>query len=60
MYTNNKEQVSLEEAYRRVHLEEYCCDSCSKGEECDCNENTEVPSSVEAALDTGKDIVYGN
>lgn len=58
MYTNNKEQVSLEEAYRKVHLTESCCDSCEHGEACECDETSEVPSSVEDAIETGKDIVY--
>lgn len=58
MYTNSKNQISLEEAYRKVHVTESCCDACSQGAECTCDESTEVPSSVESALDTSKEIVY--
>jgi hypothetical protein len=35
MYSNSKEQVSLEEAYRRVHLEEKE-ESCGCKDDCDC------------------------
>ena len=54
MYTNNKNQISLEEAYRRVHQPELlreekeehdkkkpCCDACAKGEDCDCDSDCE-------------------
>jgi hypothetical protein len=49
MYTNNKEQISLEEAYRLVHEEKKddkvkkkenpCCDSCEDDEPCECEES---------------------
>lgn len=59
MYTNNKEQISLEEAYRLVHLpeetehkpkkkEKPCCDSCEEGGECECDEcEDDVKESVD-------------
>ena len=48
MYSNSKEQISLEEAYRRVHLneevEETESDECECGgeEECNCNDHTDM------------------
>lgn len=43
MYSNSKEQISLEEAYRRVHLveeeeHEHCDCGGEEGEECHCND----------------------
>jgi hypothetical protein len=73
MYTNNKEQISLEEAYRLVHLpeetkykkkkkEKPCCDSCEEDEECECKkdvkESIDVPPSFEDAVDASKVIVH--
>lgn len=58
MYTSSKEQISLEEAYRLVHLpekketkhkeedEDSCCDACEEGKECEC-EKEDVKESVD-------------
>lgn len=66
MYSNSKSQISLEEAYRRVHfgsrqINESCCDSCAQGGECECEDHEdsfEVPPTMSDALETGKEIVY--
>ena len=72
MYTNNKEQISLEEAYRLVHEEKKvnkvkkkkapCCDSCKDDEPCECKDNVkesiDVPPSFEDAVDASKVIVH--
>jgi len=48
MYSNSKEQISLEEAYRMVHLNEeteetesHECE-CGGEEECNCNDHTDM------------------
>jgi len=71
MYTNNKNQISLEEAYRRVHQpelikedlgygDESSC-SCSEGEECNCGNsdvsNEKMPSGFEDAVGDAQEIV---
>lgn len=67
MYSNSKNQISLEEAYRRVHLEEKdeskdeCCDDCKKGKKCTCEDDEEVTEenvdSLEYGLRTAHQIV---
>ena len=65
MYSNSKTQISLEEAYRMVHLgnriNESCCDACENGEDCECengDSSFEVPATMGDALNAGKEIVY--
>jgi hypothetical protein len=65
MYSNSKTQISLEEAYRQVHISptqinESCCDACENGEDCECNDggSFEVPPTMSDALETGKEIIY--
>jgi hypothetical protein len=67
MYTNSKHQISLEEAYRKVHSKDKekkdCCKECSRGKKCVCEdeklkESADVPPSIDAALDASKQIVY--
>lgn len=68
MYSNSKSQISLEEAYRRVHLgtrqinESSCCDSCERDEDCNCENGEdsfdEIPQDMSDALETGKEIIY--
>ena len=67
MYSNSKNQISLEEAYRRVHLEDKdepkkkCCDECKKGKKCTCEDDKKVTEenidSLEYGLRTAHQIV---